>query len=126
MEKNVARQNGQRGATVRAKRKPLITLTKDLLAEQFRDKLGFPTREAHELLELILEQLKVPLEENKDVKITGFGTWKTKQKRARPGRNPHTGEKIEISARRIVVFHPADKLRDRIDNFASRASAEGQ
>ncbi len=93
----------------------MATLTKDILVEMIRDKVGFPVKEAKEILEIILEEVKLRLEDGKDVKISGFGKWTVKEKRSRPGRNPHTGEKIEISARRVVTFHPSDKMRDQVN-----------
>ena len=98
-----------------------MTLTKDVLVEMIRDKVGYPVKEAKDILEIILEEVKSRLEEGKEVKISGFGKWTVKKKRSRPGRNPHTGQKIEISARRVVTFHPSDKLRDSVNK-----SAEGQ
>ena len=91
------------------------TLTKDALIEIIRDKVGYPVKEAKEILEIILEEIKSRLEEGKEVKISGFGKWTVKEKRSRPGRNPHTGDRIEISARRVVTFHPSDKLRDSVN-----------
>lgn len=92
-----------------------MTLTKDVLIEMIRDKVGYPVKEAKEILEMILEEVKLKLEEGKDVKISGFGKWAVREKRNRPGRNPHTGKRIEISARRVVTFHPSDKLRDSVN-----------
>ena len=93
----------------------MTTLTKDLLVEMIRDKVGYPVKEAKEILEIIPEEIKLRLEDGKDVKISGFGKWTVKEKRSRPGRNPHTGEKIEISARRVVTFHPSDKMRESVN-----------
>ena len=92
-----------------------MTLTKDVLIEMIRDKVGYPVKEAKEILEMILEEVKLKLEEGKDVKISGFGKWAVREKRTRPGRNPHTGKRIEISARRVVTFHPSDKLRESVN-----------
>ena len=92
-----------------------MTLTKDVLVELIRDKVGYPVKEAKDILEIILEEVKLRLEDGKDVKISGFGKWTVKEKRSRPGRNPHTGDKIEISARRVVTFHPSDKMRDSVN-----------
>lgn len=92
-----------------------MTLTKDVMVELIRDKVGYPVKEAKEILEMILEEIKLKLEEGQDVKISGFGKWAVKEKRSRPGRNPHTGKRIEISARRVVTFHPSDKLRDSVN-----------
>ncbi|MDD9951608.1 MAG: integration host factor subunit alpha [Zetaproteobacteria bacterium] len=88
-----------------------MTLTKDVLVEMIRDKIGFPIKEAKDILELLLEEVKAKLEAGEDVKISGFGKWHVREKRSRPGRNPHTGEKMEITARRVVTFRPSDKLR---------------
>jgi integration host factor subunit alpha len=101
----------------------MSTLTKDVLVEMIRDKVGYPVKEAKEILEIILEEIKLRLEDGKDVKISGFGKWTVKEKRARPGRNPHTGEKIEISARRVVTFHPSDKMRDQVNKYYSQDPA---
>ena len=100
------------------------TLTKDALIEMIREKVGFPVKEAKEILEIILEEVKLKLEEGKEVKISGFGKWTVKEKRSRPGRNPHTGDRIEISARRVVTFHPSDKLRDSVNK--AYAERDGQ
>lgn len=97
-----------------------MTLTKDTLVELIRDKVGFPAPEAKEILEIILEEIKLKLEEGQEVKISGFGKWSVKEKHARPGRNPHTGERIEISARRVVSFTPSDKLRNAVNKHAAQ------
>ena len=93
-----------------------MTLTKDVLIEIIRERVGYPAKEAREILEMVLEEIKLKLEAGEDVKISGFGKWAVKGKRARPGRNPHTGKRIEISARRVVTFHPSDKLRDMVNS----------
>jgi len=92
-----------------------MTLTKDALIEMIRDKVGFPVTEAKDILEIILEEIKAKLEQGVAVKISGFGKWTVKEKKSRPGRNPHTGDRIEISARRVVTFSPSDKLRNAVN-----------
>ena len=92
------------------------TLTKDLLAELFHEKLEIPIKDTKDILEMIIEEVKLALEAGHNVKISGFGKWAIKNKRPRRGRNPHTGDQLEISARRVVTFHPSDKLRDAINS----------
>ena len=99
-----------------------MTLTKDAVIELIREKVGFPVKEAKEILEMILEEIKLKLEEGQDVKISGFGKWTVKEKRARPGRNPHTGERIEITARKVVTFNSSDKLREAVNRRNSDQS----
>jgi integration host factor subunit alpha len=91
------------------------TLTKDILSEMIREKVGFAAKESKEILEAILEAIKAALENGHDVKISGFGKWAVREKRSRPGRNPHSGDKIEISARRVVTFHPSDLMKERVN-----------
>lgn len=92
-----------------------MTLTKDRLVDIIRSKTQFSAQEAKNLVENILETMKAKLEAGEEVKISGFGKWEVKEKRSRPGRNPHTGERIEISARKVVAFHPSEKLRQEVD-----------
>ena len=56
------------------------TLTKDVLVEMIRDKVGYPVKEAKEILEITLEDIKLKLEQGEDVKISGFGKWNVKEK----------------------------------------------
>ena len=91
------------------------TLTKEKVSEQFQQKLGFSTKDARDFLELFLEQLKDELEKGNPVKISGFGKWTIRSKTSRPGRNPHTGGKIKISARNVITFQSSDKLRTLIN-----------
>ena len=98
------------------KRTCTMTLTKDVLIEILREKMNYSVKESKNVIELILEEVKNKLEKGEDVKISGFGKWTVKEKRSRPGRNPHTGQRIEISARRVVSFHPSDKLRESVNS----------
>ena len=68
------------------------------------------------ILEILLEEMKTKLEIGEEVKVSGFGKWVVREKNSRPGRNPHTGKKIEITARKVVTFHPSDKLRDLVND----------
>jgi integration host factor subunit alpha len=99
-----------------------MTLTKDVLVELVRDKAGYPIKEARDIVEMLLEDIKAQLEQGQPVKISGFGKWSIKSKRARPGRNPHTGDRIEITARKVVTFHPSDKLRMAVNDSDAVAS----
>lgn len=99
------------------------TLTKEKLSEKIQAQLNLSSSEAKNYLELLLEQVKLELEKGKDVKISGFGKWSVRVKKKRPGRNPHTGSRIEISSRSVVTFHPSDKLRSAINNARKKASA---
>ena len=58
----------------------------------------------------VFEIMKEALERGEKVRISGFGNFTVREKRARRGRNPKTGERMEISARRVVSFKPSGTL----------------
>ena len=93
-------------------------LTKADLAEQLFDQLGLNKREAKEVVELFFEEISRSLEDNVQVKLSGFGNFELKEKKERPGRNPKTGEGVRISARRVVTFHAGQKLKARVEVYS--------
>ena len=60
------------------------------------------------------ETIKETLINGEEVKVSGFGNFQLKDKPARPGRNPRTGEDVEISARRVVTFKSGQKLKEKV------------
>ena len=93
-------------------------LTKADLAEMLFDELGLNKREAKEIVEMFYGEISLALENNDQVKISGFGNFELRDKKSRPGRNPKTGEEIPISARRVVTFKPRQKLKARVETYA--------
>lgn len=93
-------------------------LTKADMAEQLFDQLGLNKREAKEVVELFFEEISRSLEDNVQVKLSGFGNFELKEKKERPGRNPKTGEDVPISARRVVTFHAGQKLKARVEVYS--------
>ncbi len=95
------------------------TLTKAELADMLFDSLGLNKREAKDFVDAFYEELRKALEQGASVKLSGFGNFQLRDKPQRPGRNPKTGEEIPIAARRVVTFHPSQKLKQMVDNSAS-------
>ena len=93
-------------------------LTKADLAEMLFDDLGLNKREAKEVVEMFYGEICRALENNDQVKISGFGNFELRDKSSRPGRNPKTGEEIPISARRVVTFKPGQKRKARVEAYA--------
>ncbi|MEI6069119.1 MAG: integration host factor subunit alpha [Methylococcaceae bacterium] len=92
-----------------------MALTKADFAIQLLDELGLSKPRAKNLVELFFEEIKATLEHAESVKISGFGKFELRDKAARPGRNPKTGEEIPISARRVVTFKPGTRLKAKIE-----------
>lgn len=102
-------------------------VTKAELVDNLFDVLGVNKREAKDIVEAIFGEIVLSLENNRDVKIAGFGNFKLRDKKQRPGRNPKTGEVIPVSPRRVVSFKIGQKLKKRIEeNVASPSQSAEQ
>ncbi len=91
------------------------TLTKAELADLLFEKVGLNKREAKDMVESFFEEIRLQLERGDSVKLSGFGNFQLRDKPQRPGRNPKTGEEIPITARRVVTFHPSQKLKSMVE-----------
>ncbi|MDA0272571.1 MAG: integration host factor subunit alpha [Proteobacteria bacterium] len=100
----------------------MAALTKAEMAEKLFEELGLNKREAKEVVELFFKEVRSSLENNEQVKLSGFGNFDLRDKSQRPGRNPKTGEEIPISARRVVTFRPGQKLKARVEAYAGPRS----
>ena len=96
----------------------MAALTKAQMADRLFEELGLNKREAKEIVEMFFDEVRVSLERNRQVKISGFGNFDLREKAERPGRNPKTGEEIPITARRVVTFRPGQKLKARVEAYA--------
>lgn len=90
-------------------------MTKAEIVEKVYEKAGFPKRESYEIVESAFEIVKEELKQGGKVKIAGFGNFSVKEKKSRRGRNPQTGDEIEIPARRVLTFKPSNVLRDALN-----------
>jgi integration host factor subunit alpha len=86
-------------------------MTKADIIEQIYEKVGFSKKESAEIVELVFDTMKETLERGEKIKISGFGNFVVRQKRPRIGRNPQTGEEIEITARKVLTFRPSQVLK---------------
>ena len=93
------------------------TLTRNDISEAiFRD-IGLSKQESSQLLESVLSHISEALIENKVVKLSSFGTFSPKNKRARVGRNPKTGIEATIDARRVISFRPSSLMKEKINKL---------
>lgn len=93
-----------------------MTLTKADLVNRLYESEVLTKAEAVEAVETVLELIKQSLESGENVLISGFGKFTVKDKRARRGRNPHTGEDLMLAPRRVVTFKSSGVLKKRINN----------
>jgi integration host factor subunit alpha len=84
------------------------------LAEAVHEEVGLSRNESAELVETVLQHMSDALVEGENVKISSFGTFSIRDKAARMGRNPKTGEEVPISPRRVLSFRPSHLMKDRV------------
>lgn len=90
-------------------------MTKADLVEDIYLKTGFSKKESAEIVEMVFDLMKTTLESGEKIKLAGFGNFVVKEKSTRKGRNPQTGDEIEISSRRILTFKPSQVLKAAIN-----------
>jgi integration host factor subunit alpha len=91
-------------------------MTKADIVEELYEKIGVSKKEAADLVELVFDTLKSTLAGGQKIKISGFGNFVVREKRSRIGRNPQTGQSIEITARRVLTFRPSQILRSGVNS----------
>ena len=84
----------------------------DALAQKVE---GMTKKEAAEAVNAVLDVIAEALAAGDDVKITGFGSFEVKARAARTGRNPKTGETVEIPASKYVAFSAGSLLKDKVN-----------
>ena len=91
-------------------------MTKAEIVEQIYERVGFSKKESAELVERVFDIIKDTLSDGEKVKISGFGNFVVREKNARKGRNPQTGEEIRLAARRVLTFKPSHVLKNILND----------
>jgi integration host factor subunit alpha len=99
-----------RGVTVMSEK----TLTRMDLSEAVFREVGLSRNESASLVESVLQHMSEALASGEMVKISSFGTFSVRDKTARVGRNPKTGDEVPISPRRVLTFRPSHLMKDRV------------
>jgi len=93
-----------------------MNLTKaDLIDQVYATNPKMNKIQSREAVDTILKIMKARLENGEDVLLSGVGKFTVKNKSARKGRNPQTGESQMLAARRVVTFKPSGKLRKKVN-----------
>lgn len=90
------------------------TLTRMDLSEAVFREVGLSRNESAALVESVLRHMSDALVAGEQVKISSFGTFSVRDKSARVGRNPKTGDEVPISPRRVLTFRPSHLMKDRV------------
>ena len=96
-------------------------VTRDVLAEQLAERAEITMAAARDEVKWFFDTISGSLTGGDEVRIHGFGTFKTAQRAARTGRNPRTGESVQVPARRVVRFSPSTTLSATLKSAKSGA-----
>jgi integration host factor subunit beta len=98
------------------------TLTKADLIEEVLRITELPRKESETIVETIFDSIIGSLQKGQKIEIRGFGSFRTRDRRGRVGRNPKTGEKVEVPAKKIPFFKPSKELKDFVNNAGAQAA----
>src|SRR6202451_1002485 len=97
------------------------TVTKADLVEEVVRLTELPRKESEAVVETIFESIIGALQGGDRIEIRGFGSFRTRQRRGRTGRNPKTGAKVEVPPKKIPFFKPSTELKDHVNPGAPAA-----
>lgn len=100
-------------------------MTKADLIEEVSRVVEFTRKDAEVIVESIFDSVVKALRANDKIEIRGFGSFRTRQRQSRIGRNPKTGARVEVPAKRIPYFKPSKELKDLV-NLDSSAPPAGE
>ncbi len=104
-----------------------MSLTKADIVERVYKEAGFSKKEAADLVDMVFKVIKDTLARGEKVKISGFGNFSIRDKATRMGRNPQTGDAMEISARRVLTFKPSQVLKEDVTvRYSHRLDDKGK
>ncbi|MFN4297360.1 MAG: integration host factor subunit alpha [Brevundimonas sp.] len=95
------------------------TVTRADLCEAVHEELGLSRQECSNLVERTLDLIVDSLERGETVKLSGFGVFQVREKRARMGRNPKTGAPATITPRRVISFRASQIMKTKVDGAAA-------
>ncbi len=90
-------------------------MNKSQLVESIASKTGFTKKDSEKALAAVLESIEKALVKGDKVQLIGFGTFGTKKRAARTGRNPQTGATIKVPASKVVSFAPSSALKAKVN-----------
>lgn len=90
-------------------------MTKADLVEQVAREAEMTKKDAEQLVEIIFDSITESLNKGEKIELRGFGSFRVRERNSRKGRNPKTGESVDIPAKRVAYFKPGKELKDLIN-----------
>ncbi len=99
-------------------------MTKAELIEEVSRVVEMTRKDSEVIVETIFDSIVRALRTNEKIEIRGFGSFRTRQRQPRIGRNPKTGTRVEVPAKRIPFFKPSKELKDLVNGSNAVAASE--
>ncbi len=99
-------------------------MTKSIVAAKVSEKTGMSRKDTMDAIEIFLESIKEALKAGRKVSLVGFGTFSVKEKNARNGRNPRTGDHIYIPPKMVATFKPGKAFREMVNDAVPAGSSQ--
>ncbi len=100
-------------------------MTKAELIEEVSRVVEMSRKDSEVIVETIFDSIVRALRTGEKIEIRGFGSFRTRQRQPRIGRNPKTGTRVEVPAKRIPFFKPSKELKDLVNAAAAVAAGDG-
>jgi integration host factor subunit beta len=94
-------------------------MTKAELVEEVSEKTGLPKKQAEIVVNTVFESIVETLKTGEKIELRGFGSFRIRQRDSRTGRNPKTGDRVDVPAKRIPYFKPGKELRELLNDEAA-------
>ncbi|MFZ5803559.1 MAG: HU family DNA-binding protein [Acidobacteriota bacterium] len=89
-------------------------MTRAEIVEALANHLQLPQKAASEAVNVVLEAMVQALRRGEEIELRGFGCFRFRQRKPRTGRNPRTGEKVAVAAKKVVYFKPGKELKEQL------------
>ena len=99
-------------------------MTKAELIEEVSKVVEMTRKDSETIVETIFDSIVNSLHKGEKIEIRGFGSFRTRQRQPRVGRNPKTGSRVEVPSKRIPYFKPSKELRDLVNHASHPARAD--
>jgi integration host factor subunit beta len=102
------------------------SMTKAELIDEVSKVVEMTRKDSEIIVETIFESIVNSLHKGDKIEIRGFGSFRTRQRQPRVGRNPKTGSRVEVPSKRIPYFKPSKELRDLVNHSAAAGGTSPQ
>jgi integration host factor subunit beta len=103
-----------------------VSMTKAELVEDVAEAAELTKKDAERLVEIVFESIIETLNQGEKIELRGFGSFRVRERGARRGRNPKTGDPVSIPAKRVPYFKPGKELKELINDGSTHAETPAE